>query len=61
MQFVEVGQSGTGFCFSLEPLSSVQECNFRKSSLITYDTHPGMVINRNKFDVRVPSGFLGVN
>ena len=66
MKFLQIGKLGAGFCLSQKRFSSVKICKFKKIFLIMtpssrhellYDTHPGEVIKRGKFDVCTSSSF----
>ena len=72
VKFVEVGNLDTGFRLCRKPLSSDKKRNYEKyyfwmwchhdfkTSKLSYDTQPGVVINRAKFDHSKSNSFGGV-
>ena len=62
----EVGKFSAGFYLNLKWLSFVKNYEFEKTIFIAmspwrhqppYDTHPRVVISRNKFHIRTPSRY----
>ena len=69
VKFVEVDNLYTGFRLCRKPLSShskrklkniIFECDVIMTSKFSYDTRPGMVINRAKFHHPKSNSFEGV-